>query len=278
MARLRHPPSAASAPHPGKGPGRSAISYDEDDDIHNNGDATSRRKKKRRLPFCSGDGGGTVVIITTCGLCAVLLPFLFSSAYHDTSSSSSEAHYARDLQQQPSIAAAAAAATPAAATTDAKRSAACQSMKSVLDIQTCHPETSVRPLGPNCSDIRNWDDVQRCLTGRFTAFHQTSLNGTTNDTTPPPPISEIHILGERNSGTKFVTAELQQCFPRGPNLRVHRDFVREKHWFQPINADDDHRHRLIVVVVRDPVEWMAAMRQSPYHSPAHVAGFDTQDE
>jgi len=59
---------------------------------------------------------------------------------------------------------------------------------------------------------------------------------------------------------------------------VHRDFLREKHWFQPILADaggDDHRHSLIVVVVRDPVEWMAAMWQSPYHSPAHVAGFDS---
>jgi len=144
-----------------------------------------------------------------------------------------------------------------------KRQAACQRMKSVDDIRTCYPDT-VRSLGrDNCDGIESWEDVQRCLVGRF-------IHDASNST-----ITQINIVGERNSGTKFVTNELQKCFPRTDNFRVRRGFLREKHWFQPVNREpEDYSTQLIVVVIREPFEWMASMLQSPYHSPEHVAGYD----
>lgn len=63
--------------------------------------------------------------------------------------------------------------------------------------------------------------------------------------------------------------ELQQCLP---NHRVHRDWVRSKHFFQPI-VGGDFSKSMIVVIVRDPFDWMAALAEQPYHSPQHVAGF-----
>ena len=148
---------------------------------------------------------------------------------------------------------------------------ACNRMKTVKDIQTCYPPMLVRPLNnaSSCHIIENWQDVQRCLTGSLV----------------PKSISEklkdepftIHIIGERHSGTKFVMRELQQCFLQpsaSPFVRkVHRDFLRIKHFFQPISFDDYRRH-LVVVIVRDPIEWVAAMIAKPYHSPGHIAGFD----
>jgi len=155
---------------------------------------------------------------------------------------------------------------------------ACRRMANVEDIRNCYPERvsnswfEVRRRKAGCGTIQTWNDVQRCLTGRFE-------NGNNQTSTS---ISQVHVLGERNSGTKFVTAELQQCFRRTEHFKVHRDFIRGKHWFQPIdeldNNSTDFRHSLIVVVVRDPVEWMAAMLQSPYHSPSHVSGFDSENE
>jgi hypothetical protein len=115
---------------------------------------------------------------------------------------------------------------------------------------------------PQCETIQTWKDVQHCLFGRFQY----------NDT--ESVIREVHILGERNSGTKFITSSLQQCFPKSAGIKVHRDFIRPKHFFQPLLQDHDFSHSLVVIVVRDPVEWMAAMRELPYHSPHHIAGFD----
>lgn len=78
-------------------------------------------------------------------------------------------------------------------------------------------------------------------------------------------------VGERHSGTKFLTRVLQNCFD---SLQVHRDFVRSKHFFQPLLSSANLTESLVVVIVRDPVDWMAAMRENPYHSPEHIAGFD----
>jgi hypothetical protein len=140
---------------------------------------------------------------------------------------------------------------------------ACQRMKSFRDIQECYSDRGVKQFtDPQCQTIDTWTDVQHCLFGRY--------NGTAHE------IREVHILGERNSGTKFLTASLQQCFPKSAGIKVHRDFLRPKHFFQPLLRDRDFSHSLVVIVVRDPVEWMAAMRELPYHSPHHVAGFDPE--
>jgi len=43
-------------------------------------------------------------------------------------------------------------------------------------------------------------------------------------------IDSIRVLGERHSGTSFMTRYLQSCFP---NTSVNEYFVNAKHWFQP---------------------------------------------
>lgn len=135
----------------------------------------------------------------------------------------------------------------------------CKRRRTLLDIQNCFPLQ--RKLPPHCHSIQDWNDVQRCLTGRFR-----------DDTV----VHHVHIVGERHSGTKFLTQELQDCFPRKTRypFRVHRDFIRSKHFFQPILSGHDLRSSVVIVVVRDPVDWTAAMHEKPYHSPHHVAGWN----
>ena len=136
----------------------------------------------------------------------------------------------------------------------------CIKRKTLQDIKECFP--FVRQIQrPDCQEIKDWTAVQRCLTGRFR-----------KDTL----LSHIHIVGERHSGTKFLTNELQKCFPRNTRFpfRVHRDFLRSKHFFQPILAGHDLASSVVIVVVRDPVDWIAAMRAKPYHSPSHVEEFN----
>ena len=142
----------------------------------------------------------------------------------------------------------------------------CYRMKGEADIRLCYASQDVKKFSdPQCQSIQTWSNVQQCLMRRY---HYPNLNNNRNN-----QINEVHVLGERNSGTKFVTQFLQQCYPKSSRIKVHRDFIRSKHFFQPIYNQMDYSQRLIVVVVRDPVEWMAAMRQFPYHSPSHLAGF-----
>lgn len=115
--------------------------------------------------------------------------------------------------------------------------------------------------------MKNWNDVQHCLAGRFVG---PSAGPTDNKSAVG---IEVHVVGERNSGTKWVVKELKRCFPLSSNVKVHRDFIRSKHFFQP-PSQDDYRNHVVLTVFRDPVEWIAAMREIPYHSPEHVAGFD----
>lgn len=134
----------------------------------------------------------------------------------------------------------------------------CTKRKTLQDIKECFPFLRHIRHRPDCEEINDWGTVQRCLTGRFRT-----------DT----PLRHIHIVGERHSGTKFLTKELQKCFPRHTSdftFRVHRDFLRSKHFFQPILAGHDLTSSIVLVVVRDPVDWIAAMREKPYHSPSHV--------
>lgn len=191
-------------------------------------------------------------------------------------------------------------------------------VQSAKDIRACYPAQFVKQFNTspktqqtsNCTDILSWGDVQHCLTGRYrypneakkydyvntpsstTSFQSSSTSSTSYMKSTTSSIREIHILGERHSGTKFITNAIQQCYPKEtaslslnefhknmttttvtPNIRVHRDFLRSKHFFQPV-VPGDFSTSLIVVIVRDPVEWMAAMVEKPYHSPHHMAGFD----
>jgi hypothetical protein len=171
---------------------------------------------------------------------------------------------------------------------------ACRHVQSVAEIRACYPAHLVHQqqqhqqqlYSPQMTtsecrraDIANWTVVQRCLTGRFR--YSSSLTSSPQRTSAPnhrsQAIREIHVVGERNSGTKFLTQALQTCFPKSTSVRVHRDFVRSKHWFQPVQPTSNaYLSSLVIVVVRHPVEWMASMVEKPYHSPNHVAGWDAR--
>lgn len=88
-------------------------------------------------------------------------------------------------------------------------------------------------------------------------------------------IKSIHLIGERHSGTNWITGHLQACF--GAKLPVLNRYTRFKHWFQYNDTIDDagteHYHppgsALVVSIFRSPVDWVNAMRERPYHSPMH---------
>jgi len=170
-----------------------------------------------------------------------------------------------------------------------KRPACAFTVRSVRDIQQCYPGELVRRLPPSCytgeignnntvaAVIESWDDVQRCLTGRFMSDRMQQQQRQQQQQ------YEIHILGERHCGTKFVTSELQSCFQKNRNmkksmyqlqLKVHRDLVRSKHFFQPVYHEGvGHPRSIVVALFRDPYDWIAAMREKPYHAPDHVLRF-----
>lgn len=79
-------------------------------------------------------------------------------------------------------------------------------------------------------------------------------------------VKQISLLGERNSGTNWMTDELKQCFP---NLTVKPRLVRWKHWFQHDDGKE-HNTTLVVAQFRNPYDWIAAMQRIPHHSPLHV--------
>lgn len=155
-----------------------------------------------------------------------------------------------------------------------RRRESCKRLKSWHDIQDCMPPQLMRPLSADCSSagIRTWNAVQKCLTGRFFAE---------DDTGNEDPF-QIHIVGERHSGTKWITRELQHCFSNAPESapyigKIHRDFIRSKHFFQPLHYGGNFLRSIVVVIVRDPVEWVSAMNEMPYHSPAHVASIHNDE-
>ncbi|GKZ00428.1 hypothetical protein MPSEU_000995400 [Mayamaea pseudoterrestris] len=145
-------------------------------------------------------------------------------------------------------------------------STSCQVLRTVNDIRRCYPSKHVRTLSSACDAVETWQDLQKCLTGPFVPIDK-KQNYT------------VHIVGERNSGTKWLQDELQKCFPRHRyHFKVRRDFIRSKHFFQPIRLGKDKTNSIIVTLYRNPVDWVAAMREAPYHSPRHSLGFDETPE
>jgi hypothetical protein len=184
-----------------------------------------------------------------------------------------------------------------------------------------HHQLIARVRNVSCigQSIETWTDVQQCLTGSFRDDNNNNKQKAKKDLhhydeiqqrqqqqqeQPQQEVAdyEIHIIGERSSGTKYVMREIQKCFTRHGLYhvrRTHRDFVRAKHFFQPMEYQfyDHHhhdmentknhssssssifssmsslQHSIIVAIFRDPVSWIAAMREKPYHSPNHLTGF-----
>jgi hypothetical protein len=147
----------------------------------------------------------------------------------------------------------------------------CRGLKTLEKALKCHRERA-----PYSSQIRDpcqeskinvWKDVERCIN-----------DPSQRHSFPSGGIREkhIHLIGERNSGTKWATKEIQRCFPEKEyKLKIHRDFLRPKHWFQPIReVSASLRGHSVVSIFRDPVEWVAAMIEKPYHMLNHMNGFD----
>ena len=90
---------------------------------------------------------------------------------------------------------------------------------------------------------------------------------------PPSSIRTINLIGERHSGTKWITSHIQDCF--GDQITVLNRYTRYKHWFQYGDRDesDTYYHppksSLVVSIFRDPYEWVDSMIKKPYHSPNH---------
>lgn len=75
----------------------------------------------------------------------------------------------------------------------------------------------------------------------------------------------LHLLGERHSGTKWMTEHLNECF--GDEIEIRRGFSAWKHWFQKDNARV--QNAVVVAQFRNPYYWVEAMNRFPHHSPNH---------
>jgi hypothetical protein len=85
---------------------------------------------------------------------------------------------------------------------------------------------------------------------------------------PQPKIKTINLIGERHSGTKWITSHLKDCF--GDQVKVLNRYTRYKHWFQYEDTKlYTSNSTVVVALVRNPYDWLESMRKKPYHSPNH---------
>jgi hypothetical protein len=85
-------------------------------------------------------------------------------------------------------------------------------------------------------------------------------------------LKSINLIGERNSGTKWITSHLTECF--GDQIIVNNRYTRWKHWFQYDDDKDKKYHHpfnssLVVSMFRNPYDWVNSMIKKPYHAPKH---------
>lgn len=79
----------------------------------------------------------------------------------------------------------------------------------------------------------------------------------------------LHLIGERHTGTNWMTGHLEKCFP---DFWIDARFARFKHWFQ----DDDGlfhsrvgERQVVIAMFRNVYTWVESMRNLPYHSIEH---------
>ena len=81
------------------------------------------------------------------------------------------------------------------------------------------------------------------------------------------PVKQIIVLGERHSGTKWITDHLAECF----DINVTNTYKRNTHWFQEEDLTRVPENSAVVVVMfRDPYHWVEAMRVEPHHAHDHL--------
>lgn len=81
-------------------------------------------------------------------------------------------------------------------------------------------------------------------------------------------IRSISLLGERNSGTRWIYGHLGLCFNH--TIPVLRSLSRYKHWFQYDDASRIPAHTLSIAMFRDPITWTWAMKAVPHHASVHI--------
>jgi hypothetical protein len=83
------------------------------------------------------------------------------------------------------------------------------------------------------------------------------------------PIRSIALLGERNSGTSWMTQELKDCF-ESEGIKVTAGLTKDKHFFQKDDSTVPKITTLVIAMFRNPYDWAAAMNKRPHHSPEHL--------
>ncbi|KAL7467565.1 hypothetical protein ACHAXS_007811 [Conticribra weissflogii] len=83
------------------------------------------------------------------------------------------------------------------------------------------------------------------------------------------PLTKIILLGERHSGTNWITDHLEECFAE--DIEVTTQYKRFKHWFQEEDLENVPKNSAVVVYMsRDPYDWVEAMRERPHHAHDHM--------
>eukprot|EP00569_Conticribra_weissflogii_P005876 CAMPEP_0171341856 /NCGR_PEP_ID=MMETSP0878-20121228/12267_1 /TAXON_ID=67004 /ORGANISM="Thalassiosira weissflogii, Strain CCMP1336" /LENGTH=312 /DNA_ID=CAMNT_0011844311 /DNA_START=177 /DNA_END=1115 /DNA_ORIENTATION=- len=83
------------------------------------------------------------------------------------------------------------------------------------------------------------------------------------------PVTKIILLGERHSGTNWITDHLEECFAK--DIEVTTQYKRFKHWFQEEDLENVPKNSAVVVYMsRDPYDWVEAMRERPHHAHDHM--------
>ncbi|KAL7465400.1 hypothetical protein ACHAXS_005721 [Conticribra weissflogii] len=82
------------------------------------------------------------------------------------------------------------------------------------------------------------------------------------------PVTNIALIGERHSGTNWITDHLQDCF--GEDILVRVSYSRYKHWFQTDYNAIPTKSTVVVAMFRDPYDWVTAMWERPHHAHNHM--------
>eukprot|EP00985_Skeletonema_marinoi_P018848 scaffold10665_cov80-Skeletonema_marinoi.AAC.2 len=155
------------------------------------------------------------------------------------------------------------------------------------DYSNVYP-ASTNPQDITCMGLEEWELAQQridwTLEGYF-GYTKLDCHLCRETLNPGTNLSNIYLLGERNSGTTFVSDTLAKAFDPPNNLGNKAEFFSAgipvllfKHMFRHdlLNATElaEIKRRddiLWVMVVRSPCDWAEAMMRKPYHfcSPKH---------
>jgi hypothetical protein len=83
------------------------------------------------------------------------------------------------------------------------------------------------------------------------------------------PTRSIALLGERNSGTSWMTQELKDCF-ESEGIKVTAGLTKDKHFFQKDDSTVPKVSTMVIAMFRNPYDWAGAMNLRPHHSPEHL--------